>query len=256
MCCFSAKVKSVADTNIFARASAQGRQFLVYSMKYEADGELAMILPLPVPPGSPEDAVRFIDLSGYPKFFDDMKLGFPPPPASRAMPKSIGFAPQSVPLKVHQVGSFEASFVPAQRDFARLDRRFRLPDNVWGKLPQYRDWGFGVFKLKAGSRDVHPMAFEFPRRDPGAIFFPTVHIHHGKVESRARFDHFLFCQTPGAEPGWVTSARFDSSGPQPALAAAFMDVGKAQGLLDPDQPVHKLAIEGMRKNEDIILKGG
>ena len=32
MCCFSRKVDVVADTNIFARASSQGRQFLVYSV--------------------------------------------------------------------------------------------------------------------------------------------------------------------------------------------------------------------------------
>ena len=51
MCIFSLLVSSVANTNIFARSSVEGRQFLVYSMQYEADSELAMILPLPTPPG-------------------------------------------------------------------------------------------------------------------------------------------------------------------------------------------------------------
>lgn len=252
MCCFSAHVKSVADTHLFARASSDGRQFLVYSMKYEAAGELAMILPLPVTPAPPEDAVRFIDLSGYPKFFADMKRGFPPPPQAAVQSKTITLGP--APLKVHPVGSFEASFVPAQRDFARLDQRFRLPEEVWGRLPHYGDWGFAVFKLKAGARDVHPMAFEFPRRNPAELFFPTVHVHHGQVEARAHFDHFLFCQKPGVEPGWETSARHEAPGPKTTAAAGFMDVGKAQGIVDPDRPVQKLAIKGMRANEDIVVR--
>ena len=56
MCCFSKPVELVADTYIFAR-SDNGRQFLVYSMSYAAPSELAMVLPLPVPPDTPEDAV-------------------------------------------------------------------------------------------------------------------------------------------------------------------------------------------------------
>jgi hypothetical protein len=68
MCCFSRSVQSVANTNIFARSSTRDRQFLVYEMKLAADEELAMILPIPVPPKSPEDAVRFISLADYPSF--------------------------------------------------------------------------------------------------------------------------------------------------------------------------------------------
>ena len=77
MCCFSQPVEVVSDTNIFARG-ASGRQSLVYSMSYAAAADLAMVLPLPVPPGPPEDAVRFINLGRYPGFFDDMRRGFPP----------------------------------------------------------------------------------------------------------------------------------------------------------------------------------
>lgn len=39
-----------------------------------------MVLPLPVPPGSSESAVRFIGLSLYPKFFTDLDRAFPPKP--------------------------------------------------------------------------------------------------------------------------------------------------------------------------------
>lgn len=77
MCCFSRPVTSVSSTQIFASADGAARQFLVYSMVYQAAEDLAMVLPLPVPAGSPEDAVRFIDLHGYPSFFEDLHAGFP-----------------------------------------------------------------------------------------------------------------------------------------------------------------------------------
>ena len=56
------------------------------------------------------------------------------------------------------------------------------------------------------TRTVHPMAFEFPRRAPAALFFPTVHIHDGEVHETAMFDHRLYCQL-GAAPakGWESS---------------------------------------------------
>src|SRR5260221_143089 len=132
MCCFSANVTSVSDTNLFARSSLGDRQFLVYSMQYEATSELAMILPLPVPPAAPEAAVRFIDLSGYPTFFADLRLGFPEPVMRGFQPQSAA-VPKAASLKIHAVGSFEASFVPRPVDFGRLDPRFRLPEGVWDK---------------------------------------------------------------------------------------------------------------------------
>lgn len=95
-------------------------------------------------------------------------------------------APAAAPLRVHEVGSFEASFVPSLADFSRLDARFRLPDGLWEGLPIYADYGFAVFKLKAGERKVHPMAFEFASRDRRQLFFPTVHIHDGQIAERAR----------------------------------------------------------------------
>jgi len=57
MCCFSMPVRFVAGTTIFARPMADGSQPLVYSMAFAAAEELAMIPPIPVPPGSAEDAV-------------------------------------------------------------------------------------------------------------------------------------------------------------------------------------------------------
>ena len=127
-------------------------------------------------------------------------------------------------LEVVEVGSFEASFVPAIKDFARLDERFRLPTSVWEKLPQYKDYGFAVFKLKKGASKVHPMAFEFPRALKDVLFFPTVHIHDGTVPAKAKFDHSLFCQMEGEAPlMWEES---------PGLADGFMKVKETQGIIE------------------------
>src|SRR5262245_37871111 len=178
MCCFSGKVDWVKRTNIFARAAGAERQYLVYEMSFAARDELAMVLPLPVPPRPREDAVRFVALDRYEHFFVDLLSGFPVPLSLGTGPMaSSQAAGRTKALAVVDVGEFEASFVPTVRDFDRLDARFRMPADVWGGLPTYRDFGFAVFKLKAWNGKVHPMAFDFPRRDPSWLFFPTVHVY-------------------------------------------------------------------------------
>src|SRR5207253_6105716 len=146
-----------------------------------AGEDLAMILPIPTLKNSAEDAVKFINLEKYEAFFDDMKTGFPEPPAPRGLGDKKDDTPKPKALPVVEVGSFVASFVPAIKDFERLEKQFRLPEGVWEKLPQYKEFGFAVFKLKKptkkdGTQKVHPMAFEFPRADKELLFFPTVHI--------------------------------------------------------------------------------
>jgi hypothetical protein len=249
MCIFSAHVSYVANTSIFARSSSGGKQFLVYSMRYQADSELAMILPLPTPPSPPEDALRFIDLSGYPQFFDDMAAGLLPPlTRSAAAGAAFGSNPT---LKVHEVGSFQASFVPHLRDFGRLDSRFRLPDQAWEQMPQYVDYAFAVFKLRAGEKKVHPMAFEFPRRNPQTLFFPTVHVHDGFVEAKAYFDHSLYFQTPRSRVN-VPFSTTDDLRPKPA--GQFMDIARTQGVVDADTVIQNKRLKGMRVNRDIVVR--
>lgn len=250
MCCFSGPVERVADTHIFARSVENGRQLLVYAMTIATKSDVAMILPLPAPPGSPEDAVRFIDLKAYPEFFQDLKLGFPDPkPRSLGEGRVAKAAPalKAEPLEVVQVGNFEASFVPAVKDFGRLDARFRLPDRAWDALPAYKEFGFAVFKLKKEATTVHPMAFEFPRVNPAKIFFPTVHIHDGEVHSKATFDHALYCQKLEADrtslPEWRESN---------VLADRFMKVDKSQGIIDGRSHCYLKRIQGEQKNADTI----
>jgi len=316
MCCFSGEVSQVADTQIFARASGDA-QILVYSMSILANHEVAMILPLPVPPQSPEDAVRFINLEAYPTFFRDLDVLFS---GVRMLGSSLSDAPAPAGprLAVHAVGKFEASFVPTITDFARLEPRFRLPATLWQELPQYSDWGFAVFKLKpspaappgptkasikktnasikkmfdalfgvkpaqaepaepeaaphpaaAEPHRVHPMALLFPRRDPKQLFFPTIHIHDGKIHAEAHFDHVLYfqldrmftgMQLPGADSRdslkrWGSLDLYLSKNLERAMAPVedFMDLRCANGTLLPAMPLYRWKLTGPLPNQDSIL---
>src|SRR5262245_44956310 len=134
MCCFSvaspagaisrlfAKKVHVSKTNIFARMLDATHQALAYGMDLESDFELAMILPLPVAPGSGEDAVQFVDLSATPRMFPELAELFDfPEMQSRGGPRLFR---QKGTLAVHDVGAFIASYVPGRSDFSRLDPRF------------------------------------------------------------------------------------------------------------------------------------
>jgi hypothetical protein len=259
MCCFSQPVEHVGATNIFARPLSDGRQQLVYSMNVRVRTPLAMILPLPVPLGASDNAVKFIDLSGYPHFFEDMRNAFPPmyafaQSASRGMALS---APEPEPkLVVHKIGAFEASFVPSLAAFTRLDERFRIAPEVWLKLPEYADYGFAVFQLapqtgwfgRIKPQTVHPMAFEFPRRNPDELFFPTVHIHDGVVHPTATFDHTLYCQVDGvlaASIGWSRSRK---------PLGEFVNELKSRGVVRSDLYGYSQPLDGELPNRDTIVR--
>ena len=253
MCCFSQPVKSVSATNIFARAGDDGRQFLVYSMSLDARKDLAMILPLPVKTPAGEKDVQFIDLKGYPDFFADLESGFPIAFTNSLSLGTRSASTEAAPkLEVVKVGDFEASFVPAVKDFSRLDERFRLPADAWMKLPDYETWGFAVFKLKPGTMTVHPMAFSFLRRDANALFFPTVHIHDGTVHPKADFDHTLYCQPHQDQHFSLGRAWQESDGP----ANRFMQVDKTRGVIEADQHCYQCKLHGQLPNRDTILKIG
>jgi hypothetical protein len=250
MCCFSKPVSAVKSTRIFVRAADEGRQFIVYTMFIRAKEDLAMILPIPVKPASGEKTVNFVNLKEYPNFFDDLESGFIMPTKSDNALEAIPASASLSTLEVVQVGDFEASYVPTVKDFSRLDSRFRLPSSTWSKLPQYQSYGFAVFKLKPGAMNVHPMAFSFPRGDTSTLFFPTVHIHDGKVHARATFDHQLYCQPYGDDYPTFGGQWKESNGP----ASHFMQVDKSKGVIEGDQHCYKRELTGLLTNKDTLLK--
>ena len=247
MCCFSGKVRTVGKTRIFARGVEAGVQALVYQMNFDAEQEVAMILPLPVKLPIWEKAVRFVNLEGYDNFFEKLDKLFPQIVSrGRGVAETDSLAMKT--LEVVQVGSYEASFVPTMEDFARLDNRFRIDSKAWAKLPQYKDYGFAVFKLKAGNQKVHPMAFVFETRLEGELFFPTVHIHDGEVHEKESFDHSLYAQ------GWE-NANLRGEGWKESLenAEEKIDEERAKGLVWGKGKVYRKRIFGSHPNVDQLL---
>jgi hypothetical protein len=181
----------VSVTQLFARL-ADGVQWLAYSMLLATPSDVAMVLPLPVARDA-EDALELIDLSACPEFFEQLGELFPEHETDMES-REIGLAGslQLQTLVVHDVGSFEASYVPRLRDMDRLDKRFRVPEEIWQSRKDYADFGFAVFKLKKGKKRIHPMAMRFGTAEPSTLFFPTLHVHDGQLHPKAMFDHTLY----------------------------------------------------------------
>ncbi len=248
MCCFTRKVEEVKNTRIFARLGRRGNQVLIYQMALNAPEDLAMVLPVPVKPGSSEEAMTFFDFSAYGTVFDDLWKLFPEQQTGYGSdPFAAAPASRSNTLRVVNVGAYEASFVPKIVDFSRLDERFRLPEQVWAKLPGYREFGFAVFKLKQGNAQVHPMAFSFPTSTPQHLYFPTLHIHDGKIHTKETFDHTLYLQgdelSLGGQ-GWEES---------PGLAVTKVKCGLTHAMVRPEMHVYRHVMRGVFANGDVIV---
>lgn len=278
MCIFSASVSLVEGTKIFARRSSESKQLLVYSMAYEANQDMAMILPLPVGSHDEDETIHFMALDSYPNFFDDMLTGFPElmPELSRSFSGERGRS-ASKPLKVYEVGDYNASFIPSLEDFDRLDSKFKLSKQVWDCLPQYKDYGFAVFKLKLSNRNQqqymsatednpyadrwsklpthspikrpHPMAFEFVTCLPDKLFFPTIHIHDGEFHEVADFDHHLYYQ--GGE--FSNEVACTKAVRSQEIASSFIDLKKTMGIIDGSQRCHAMVMFGRFPNQDTVL---
>ncbi|WP_068265178.1 hypothetical protein [Rubripirellula obstinata] len=225
-------------------------------MNYESSNQNAMILPLPVKQPSDGESLRFINLKDYDAFFDDLADGFP-----FSSPPSIGCSAPFDPasrhdLEVFEVGNYIASFVPTLPDFDLLDSRFKLPNEIWESIPEYQNFGFAVFQLAAGSLKPHPMAFEF-QSVASDLFFPTIHIHDGKIHESEKFDHILYVQHAGLDSkvfGYENSNVEDKSTGlirSKYVASRFCDIDKSAGLIDGNLLLHRKIIRGDLPNSDI-----
>jgi hypothetical protein len=121
-----------------------------------------------------------------------------------------------------------------------------LPEGTWEKLGGYSDYGFVVFKLRRGDAHVHPMAFNFATARPDLLFFPTVHVHDGKVHARAEFDHDLYCQIPRS--GLRALASWQES---ELPASRFINAAETKGVILPDRHVFRKSVRGIRANKDL-----
>ena len=111
----------------------------------------------------------------------------------------------------------------------------------------YENFGFAVFKFKKSVTDlatVHPIAFEFPRRDPESLFIPTVHVHDGVVHEYAHFDHTIFFQSDVDQ----SFARQSST-----RASDFLNFWKAEGIVDPGEYCWMMSLKGDLENIDTIV---
>ena len=245
MCIFTDEVGHVGDTQIFACSTSATRQGLIYGMSFSAARTLAMVLPIPVASGVPEDDVHFIALKDYGDIFERCRMPFMSDrPRKRDTYDDHDDHPR-LTLAVHAVGDYDASFVPTREDFDRLDPRFRLAPDVWRRLDRYDDYGFVVLKLQRGAWQVHPIGLAFTRRDPRRLFFPTTHVHHGSVSRVAKFDHELFTQNvPSRALTWRRSKRTTSS-------VSF----DGMPLLREDDEtwLYRKTIRGPRFNRDVWL---
>ena len=258
MCIFTQPVISVSNTQIFARQSGNGTQFLAYQMNYESRNPNAMILPLPVRQPAHEDFLRFIDLKHYENFFDDLDDGFPiysPPSIGCSAPFNLV---SRTDLEVFNVGNYIASFVPSLSDFNRLGSQFKLPDATWARIPGYEQFGFAVFQLAAGTLKPHPLAFEFQTANVD-LFFPTVHIHDGTVHDSEDFDHVLYMQHAGLDSkvdGYQNSHIEDELTGlirSKYCASHFCEVDRTAGLVLGNLLLHRKILRGKLANNDTII---
>lgn len=259
MCIFSQPVESVNDTKIFARKTKKRAQYLVYQMNYSSAGSNAMILPIPTTRSVTEEkGFQFIDLSSYESFFDDMAEGFPYVDPNVSFSCSPPKPASASKLKVHEVGSYVATFVPSLSEFGRLDARFVLPRETWNKVPEYKDYSFVVFQLSKGDARPHPMAFRFDSKMKD-VYFPTMHIHDGEVHEREAFDHTLYLQHAwlDSQVGSYVNHRFADKTTDLVRskfpASRFCQVEDSMGIVLPDLLVHKKILVGQLKNCDCVI---
>jgi hypothetical protein len=88
---------------------------------------------------------------------------------------------------------------------------------------------------------VHPMAFEFPTRQPSWMFFPTVHVHDGAVHPTATFAHRLYAQGVERETAFQISH---------GVASTFVTAYATGGVIAADQRVSMRELMGTYSNQD------
>lgn len=194
MCIISQQAK-VSGTKIFVALSAdQTRQLTVYSNRVQTQAGSVMILPVPHPA-----SVQMIDLSAYPKIFDDLEAPFRRPTYTNSA-DSLCFQERAY-LPVEQCGGYNVTIVPSHTLLSRLsEHHFGMVDAqlqalLGTKYPPH--FGFVVCALRAEATTYHPIAYSHRSIAP-TVFVPTYHVHRHAAgstlheEASAEWDHVIY----------------------------------------------------------------
>jgi hypothetical protein len=246
---FSTPVRIASTFNFFARASRANpdHQFLACSFRYEAATPFTLIMPAPTPPDAPANAVRFINLSGYDEFFSDLRRGFPELTHDTGKQSFTDRLREKVrdwlDLDTTQI---EFAFFPNRTVLADMRDRWPLSDAAWAALEPYAACGLVGVKLEAGANRLPPIAFEFPRRTPTELSFPTAH----NLTDPAAVRQALYAQTLKRSAEWRMSASADDDR-HTLRARDFVKIDRTLGLIDPDQPIVSRRLNGPADNVDV-----
>jgi hypothetical protein len=248
MCLFSKPVRAVAEIRMFARSGKGGRQFLACDFRIDASEPCALLIPLPVPPKTIPSDVRFLNFENYPQFFADVESGFPSPPIKPRPPGMLD-APSALQANDLPLTGFEAEYVPDIPGFAEVGAPYRLSQDLQEQLPQYNKSGFAVIKIQPGKQQLRPIVFDFPRRDPKQLFFPTLQVLDGRFHETEVFDHALYSQPSANNENAKLKEWYESRRP----ADFYIRTTKTQDVVDADAHVYVRRMIGKLKNVDVIL---
>ncbi len=241
---FSQPVTELADINLYGRVSGD-RQCLVVALRYTAEAETALVLPLPVRKGCGAHEVRTLSMDHCGSFFASLAMGFTSGPTANRRgtsdeeedaPKTVRFTRASVKKSV---------YVPTITDFADVDWQWKLPTTTLAAHPQYGSFGFMLHVLPAGTNvRVGPVALDFPTRDPSRIFFPTLQSRGGPVPQSVMQDCVLYCQD--------TPRQGLDETPDPA--SKTMVVAPPEAILNVHHVVQRQALYGSTENRDTWIE--
>jgi hypothetical protein len=97
------------------------------------------------------------------------------------------------------------------------------------------------------------MAFTFRTREPDAIFFPTLHVHDGKIHETAKFDHELFFQIAAGRadrPDGIDTPFQRSWG----TAQQVVPIERTKGIVAADEHVELWTLRGKLANADTRVR--
>ncbi len=211
MCIILSKVDKVSNTKIYVSPDKENkRQLTIYSNEVATRTKNAMILPVPNP-----ETIELLDLSNYPKFFEDCENCFYKLAtlSMRSFMPEHAYASASF-IPVVRVGSYLASIVPSFNDFTRIDTTvFDINDDLMPLLAQHYREGFGfiICMLEEGKHTYHPFAYTHKLKEKNRLFIPTRHYHPGEANKYADWDHMIY--SPITELNNAREYRFrDSQG--------------------------------------------